>query len=54
MNTYNKINESDYSNKVIGHIKNDPLEKRIDLKKIYSISNDEYFDILEYEANLIN
>lgn len=54
MNTYNKINESEYSNKVIGHIKNDPLEKRIDLKKIYSISNDEYFDILEYEANLIN
>ena len=54
MNTYNKINESEYSNKVIGHIKNDPLEKRIDLKKIYSISNDEYVDILEYETNLID
>ena len=54
MNTYNKINESEYSNKVIGHIKNDPLEKRIDLKKIYSLSADEYFELLEYEVNLIN
>ena len=54
MNTYNKINESDYSNKVISHVETDPLDKRMDLKKIYSISNDEYFDILEYEVSLIN
>ena len=54
MNTYNKINESEYSNKVIGHVETDPLDKRIDLKKIYSISNDEYFDILNYELHIIN
>ena len=54
MNTYNKLNESEYSNKVIGHVETDPLDSRLDLKKIYSISNEEYFDILEYEVNLIN
>lgn len=54
MSTYNKINESEYTNKVIRHVETDPLDKRIDLKKVYSISNDEYFDIIDYEVNLID
>ena len=46
--------ESKYNDKIINHIKNDPLEKRLDLKEIYSLSADEYFELLEYEVNLIN
>lgn len=54
MRTYNKINESKYINKVIAHIENDPLDSRLELKKIYSLSTDEYFELLDYEVNLIN
>ena len=62
MNIYNKlyenkgeeINLSKYLGKLLPHLKNDPLGSRIDLKKTFSLSNDEYFDLLEYEVNLIN
>ena len=62
MNIYNKlyenkgeeINLSKYLGKLLPHLKNDPLGSRIDLKKTFSLSTDEYFDLLEYEVNLIN
>ena len=48
------LNESKYVDKIINHLKNDLLGSRIELKKIFSISTEEYFDILEYEVELIN
>lgn len=62
MKIYNKlyenkgeeINLSKYLGKLLPHLKNDPLGSRIELKKTFSLSTDEYFDLLEYEVNLIN
>jgi len=48
------LNESKYVDKIINHLKNDLLGSRIELKKTFSLSTEEYFDILEYEVELIN
>lgn len=48
------LNESEYLGNVLNHLEGDPLDKRFNLKKIYSLSNDEYFELLDYEVSLFN
>jgi len=48
------LNESEYLGNVLNHLEGDPLDKRFNLKKIYSLSNDEYFELLDYEVGLFN
>ena len=49
-----KLNESQYVDKIINHFKSDLIGERIELKKTYSLSTDEYIELLQYEVNLIN
>jgi len=49
-----KLNESQYVDKIINHFKSDLIGERIELKKTYSLSTDEYIKLLQYEVNLIN
>lgn len=49
-----KLNESQYVDKVINHFKSDLIGERIELKKTYSLSTDEYIELLQYEVKLIN
>lgn len=49
-----KLNESQYVDKIINHVESDSIGKRIELKKTYSLSNDEYFELLDYEVSLFN
>ena len=48
------LNESEYLGNILNHLEGDPLDKRFNLKKIYSLSNDEYFELLDYEVSLFN
>jgi hypothetical protein len=49
-----KLNESQYVDKIINHVESDSIGERVELKKIYSLSNDEYFELLDYEVSLFN
>jgi hypothetical protein len=49
-----KLNESQYVDKIINHFKSDLIGERIELKKTYSLSTDEYIELLQHEVNLIN
>ena len=49
-----KLNESQYVDKIINHFKSDLIGERIELKKTYSLSTDEYIELLQYEVKLIN
>ena len=48
------LNESEYLGNILNHLEGEPLDKRFNLKKIYSLSNDEYFELLDYEVSLFN
>ena len=54
VNKSNILTESEYTSKIMNYIKNDPLLSRVDLKNIYSISKEEYHEIVDYEVSAIN
>jgi len=54
VNKSNILTESEYTSKIMDHIKSDPLLSRVDLKNIYSISKEEYLEIVDYEVSVIN